>query len=61
MKVIIIEEEKRAYIIHSPSQYISATEKEKELKENGYDVFRVNTSVEYEEKLAEKLLERYPE
>jgi L-alanine-DL-glutamate epimerase-like enolase superfamily enzyme len=61
MKVIIIEEEKRAYIIHSPTQYTTAVEKEKELKENGYDVFRLNTGVEYEEKLAEKLLERCPE
>jgi DNA-binding LacI/PurR family transcriptional regulator len=59
VKEIVFEDEKKVYLIHSPSFYVTATKIEDYYKELGYDVYRLNTGVEEEEKEAERLLEQY--
>ena len=61
VKKIIFEDEKKVYLIHNPSFYVTATELEDYYKELGYDVYRLNTGNDYEYEEAERLLKQYCE
>ena len=59
VKEIVFENEKKVYLIHSPSFYETAKKLEEYYRSQGYDTYRLNTGVEEEEKEAERLLEQY--
>jgi len=61
VKEIVFENEKKVYLIHSPSFHETATKLENYYKELGYDVYRLNTGNDYEYEEAERLLKQYCE